>query len=179
MKPLIVAYHGQQPQIAPDAFIAPTAVLIGAVTVGAGASIWYGAVLRADSGRITIGARTNVQDNVVIHVNPRHDTWIGEEVTIGHGAVLEGCRIEAGALIGMQATLLSGTHIGAGALVAAGAVVLEGSVVPAGTLAAGAPAQIKGPLAAPARARAASAAHEYMTYADRHRQALLATGEEV
>lgn len=176
--PLILAYHGQQPQIAPDAFIAPTAVLIGAVTVGAGANIWYGAVLRGDSGRITIGPRVSVQDNVVIHVNPQHDTWVGEDVTIGHGAVLEGCHIEAGALIGMQATLLSGSQIGAGALVAAGAVVLEGGVVPAGMLAAGAPAQIKGPLSAQAQARVAAAAREYSVYAARHRQALQAAGED-
>jgi carbonic anhydrase/acetyltransferase-like protein (isoleucine patch superfamily) len=143
---MIVPFRGQSPRIAPDAFIAPTAVVIGRVEIGPRASVWYGAVLRGDNGRIVIGRGSNVQDNATIHVPENGVTEIGEDVTIGHGAVLEGCVVEQGALIGMNAVVLHGARIGAGSLVAAGCVVPEHMVVPPGTLVAGVPGKLKGTL---------------------------------
>lgn len=168
----ILTIEEHSPHMAADVFLAPTAVVIGDVTLAEGVSIWYGAVLRGDAGRIAIGARSNVQDNAVIHVNAAHPTVIEAEVTIGHGAVLEGCLVEMGALIGMHATVLSGARVGAGALVAAGALVREGMHVPAGHLAAGVPARVIGPLAAEQRARMAQAPVEYLRYAALHRRAI-------
>jgi acetyltransferase-like isoleucine patch superfamily enzyme len=101
---MIIELAGVRPTIAEDVYIAPTAVVIGNVTILPGANIWFGAVLRGDSGRIVVGRRVSVQDNVVVHVNERADTIIGDDVLLGHGAILEGCRIGAGALVGMGAT---------------------------------------------------------------------------
>ncbi len=140
---LLIEYKGKRPQVADDVFLAPTAVLIGDVRVAAGASIWFGAVLRGDFGMIVVGPGTNVQDNAVIHVGENWPTVLGANVTVGHGAVLEGCTIGDGALIGMNATVLPRAVIGGEAVVAAGSVVGEGAEVPARTLAAGAPARIK------------------------------------
>lgn len=167
--PLIRGYGGRTPQIAADVFIAPGAVVIGHVVLEAGVSVWYGAVIRGDSGRIVIGARSNVQDNAVIHVNTRHDTVIGMDVTLGHGAIVEGCTIGNGALLGMRATVLDGATVGEGALIAAGTVVLEGQTIPPHTLAVGVPARVKGPLSEAQRARVAHAAAEYVKYAQTHR----------
>ncbi|MCB0075413.1 MAG: gamma carbonic anhydrase family protein, partial [Caldilineaceae bacterium] len=110
---MIIEHQGKRPRIAADVFIAPNATILGDVTIGAGASIWFGAVIRGDVGHIEIGPGTNIQDNVVIHVNARHDTQIGANATIGHGVVLEGCTIGDGALLGMNATVLSEAEIGA------------------------------------------------------------------
>ena len=140
---MIIGFNGKSPQIARNVFIAPTAVLLGDVQVEEGASIWFGAVLRGDHGTIIVGAGSNVQDNATVHVPRSGSTTLEENVTIGHGAVLEGSRIRRGALIGMNATLLQGTEIGEEALVAAGSVVPEGMSVPSCMLAAGVPAQVK------------------------------------
>jgi carbonic anhydrase/acetyltransferase-like protein (isoleucine patch superfamily) len=140
---LLIEYKGKRPRVADDVFLAPTAVLIGDVTVEAGASIWFGAVLRGDFGSITVGAGTNVQDNAVIHVGEAWPTVIGANVTIGHGAILEGCMIGDGAVIGMNATVLPHARIGSEAVVGAGSVITEGMEVPPRTLAAGVPARIK------------------------------------
>src|SRR5579864_4045327 len=118
----IVTFNGKTPKIGKGAFVAPTAALIGDVEIGEGASVWFGAVLRADEAAIRIGANTSVQDNVVIHVYKGHDTIIEENVTIGHGAILEACRVGRGALIGMNAVVLNRSSVGEDALVAAGAV---------------------------------------------------------
>ncbi|NJD08917.1 MAG: gamma carbonic anhydrase family protein [Gemmatimonadetes bacterium] len=141
----LVPFGGRRPRVHPSAFIAPTAVLIGEVEVGEAASIWFGAVLRADDPEhgIRIGARTSIQDNCVLHVSARGPTIVGSDATIGHGACLESCTIAAGALVGMKAVILPGAAIGAGALVAAGSVVPENMQVPAGVLVAGAPATIR------------------------------------
>lgn len=167
----IFAVDGKIPSISAEAFIAPTATIIGDVVIEAGANIWYGAVLRGDSGRIVIGARSSIQDNVVIHVNKRNDTLIGEDVIVGHGAVLEGCHIGKGALIGMNATILSGSVIGDGVLIGAGSVVRENFAVPAHHLAVGVPAKVRGELSAELRARLARGADEYQKYAELHRLA--------
>jgi carbonic anhydrase/acetyltransferase-like protein (isoleucine patch superfamily) len=143
---MLIEFNGVRPTIAGDVYVAPTAVIIGNVTIGAGSSVWFGAVLRGDMGPIVIGERVSVQDNVVIHVNDREATIVENDVLIGHGAVLEGCRISSGTLIGMHATVLSGARIGAHTLIAAGSLVREQSQIPAEVLAAGVPAEVKGPL---------------------------------
>jgi carbonic anhydrase/acetyltransferase-like protein (isoleucine patch superfamily) len=140
---LLIEYKGKRPQVADDVFLAPSAVLIGDVQVAAGASIWFGAVLRGDFGAIIVGPGSNVQDNAVIHVGEAWPTVLGANVTVGHGAVLEGCTVGDGAVIGMNATVLPHAIIGSEAVVAAGSVVGEGMQVPARTLAAGVPAKIK------------------------------------
>ncbi len=142
---MIAAFEGFSPQIAPDAFIAPTAVLIGNVIVGPRASVWFGAVLRGDHGEqaIEIGAGSNVQDNCVIHVSLQRGTRIGENVTIGHGAILEACEVGDGAVIGMGSTILEHASIGRRSMIAAGSTVLAGTEIPDEVLAAGVPATVK------------------------------------
>jgi len=133
-------------KIHPDAFVAPNAFVIGDVTLAAGASIWFGAVLRGDVERIVIGEGSNVQDNCVLHSDPGMPTLIGKNVVIGHGAVVHGCVVEDGALIGINATVLSGARIGAGAMIAAGALVPPGANIPPRTLYKGAPARFARPM---------------------------------
>jgi carbonic anhydrase/acetyltransferase-like protein (isoleucine patch superfamily) len=140
---MIIEYRGKRPRVAPSAFVAPTAVLIGDVEVGPEASIWFGAVLRADNGPIRVGARTSIQDNAVLHVSEGGATIVADDVTVGHCAVMEDCTIEPHALIGSNATLLNGCTIGEGALIAAGSVVGQRAAIPARVVAAGAPASVK------------------------------------
>jgi len=134
---------GKKPKIAPGAFIAPTASVIGDVTIEDGASIWFGAVLRGDFGRIYVGKGTSIQDNVVVHIMNDGDTFIGENVTVAHGAVLHNCTVKNGAIIGLNAVLLDFCEIGEKAMVAAGSVVSDNMIIPARHLAAGTPARIK------------------------------------
>jgi carbonic anhydrase/acetyltransferase-like protein (isoleucine patch superfamily) len=140
---MIIEYESKQPKIGAEVFIAPTAVVIGDVSIGDGSSIWFGAVLRGDEGTIIIGKNTNVQDNAVIHTTVERSTQIGDNVTVGHGSLLEGCTIESGAVIGMGAVLLEDVIIGKQAMVAAGSVVVSGTIVPSRMLAAGIPAVVK------------------------------------
>lgn len=142
---MLIPYNGHIPRVHPTAFIAPTAVLIGNVEIGEESSVWFGAVLRGDDPDhgIRVGARTSIQDNCVLHVSARGATIVGDEVTVGHGAVFESCEIKRGALIGMNAVLLHSCTIGEEALVAALSVVPTGMQVPARTLVAGAPATIR------------------------------------
>ena len=109
---MILSFEGRAPKIAPTAFIAPTATVIGDVTIGDEASVWFGAVLRGDVGHIEVGARANIQDNAVLHTTDRVPTVVEEGVTIGHGAVLEGCTVRRGALIGMNAVILHDAEVG-------------------------------------------------------------------
>jgi len=141
--PLFIPFNGTAPTVDPSAWVAPNATLIGAVTLAAGASAFFGAVLRADSSTITIGERSNLQDNVVVHVDEDAPLRVGSGVSVGHGAVLHGCTIEDDCLIGMNATVLNHAVVGAGSLVAAGALVLEGTIVPPGSLVAGVPAKVR------------------------------------
>ncbi len=166
---LLIEYHDKRPRVAEDVFLAPTAVLVGDVTVEAGASIWFGAVLRGDFGPIVVGAGANIQDNAVIHVGVDWPTTIGANVTVGHCAVLEGCTIGDGAIIGMNATVLPRAVIGSEAVVAAGSVVAEGMQVPARTLAAGAPARIKKELAGSSLEWVRMAAGDYREKAREYR----------
>lgn len=140
---MIIEYDGKHPRIGKDVFIAPTAVIIGDVEIGDGASVWYGVVLRGDEGRIVIGRGSNVQDNVVIHTTPEIPTILKDDVTIGHGALLEGCTVEDGAVVGMGAIVLHAAVIGEQAMVGAGGVVIPGTIIPPRTLAAGSPAVVK------------------------------------
>lgn len=141
----ILPYAGIHPRIHPTAFVAPTAVVIGNVTIEEEASVWFGAVIRGDEPEheIRVGARTSIQDNVVLHVSRQGPTLIGTDVTVGHAAVLESCVVGNGALIGMNAVVLQRATVGDAALVAAGAVVGSGARVPPRTLAAGTPARVK------------------------------------
>ncbi len=138
----LIPFRGRKPRVHATAFVAPTAVLIGDVEVGAESSIWFGAVLRGDhpTHGIRIGSRTSIQDNCVIHVSVEGPTVVGDDVTVGHGAVFESCEIRRGALIGMNAVLLHHSIIGEEALVAAGSVVPMGLEVAPRTLVAGSPA---------------------------------------
>jgi len=142
---LILPFNGRLPRVASDAFLAPTAVLIGDVQVGAEASIWFGAVLRGDNPKygIQIGPRSNVQDNCVVHVGDWQPTIIGADVTVGHGAKFESCTIEDGCVIGINTVILQEARIGKGSLVAANSVVLEGTQVPPGSLVAGVPGKVR------------------------------------
>ncbi len=158
---LVISVRGWTPRVHPTAFIAPNATLIGNVVIEAHANIWFGVVLRGDQNEIRIGERTSVQDNTVMHCNEEHATIVGRGVTIGHSAVLEGCVIEDGALIGMNATVLDGAVVGAGSLVAAGSVVKERDRIPPDTLAVGIPATPKRTLAGPAKEHVKSAAEHY------------------
>jgi carbonic anhydrase/acetyltransferase-like protein (isoleucine patch superfamily) len=143
MTALIVPIGGHTPQVPDSAFVAPNATVVGQVTLGERASIFYGAVLRADVDSITIGEGSNLQDNVTVHCDEGFPTSVGSGVSVGHGAVLHGCTVEDDCLIGMSATVLNGAVIGTGSLVAAGAVVLEGTIVPPGSLVAGVPAKVR------------------------------------
>ncbi len=139
----VLAVSGRVPALDPTSFVAAGARVIGDVTVGEGASIWYNAVVRGDSAGITLGAGSNLQDNVSVHVDAGHPVVIGENVSVGHNAVVHGCTIGDASLIGMGSVVLSGAVIGSGCLVAGGAVVLEGTVVPDGSLVAGVPAKVR------------------------------------
>ncbi|OGQ55668.1 MAG: gamma carbonic anhydrase family protein [Deltaproteobacteria bacterium RIFCSPLOWO2_02_56_12] len=141
---MIIEYKGHRPKISPKAFIAPTAVIIGDVTIGEDASIWFGAVLRSDQNEnpIVVGPRTSVQDNCVIH-SGEAPVILEEDVTVGHGAIMEGCVIRRGAIIGINVTLLENTEIGEESLIAAGSVVVPHTKIPPRVLAAGSPAKVK------------------------------------
>ncbi|WP_328441703.1 gamma carbonic anhydrase family protein [Streptomyces sp. NBC_00457] len=142
-KALIKGIGGREPKIHTDAFVAPTSTVIGDVTLEAGASVWYGAVVRGDVERISVGVQSNIQDNCTLHADPGFPVSIGARVSVGHNAVVHGATVEDDCLIGMGATVLNGAVIGAGSLVAAQALVPQGMRVPPGSLVAGVPAKVK------------------------------------
>jgi carbonic anhydrase/acetyltransferase-like protein (isoleucine patch superfamily) len=155
-------YRGVLPRVHPTAFIDDSAQLIGDVEIGEESSVWMAVVVRGDVNAIRIGRRTNVQDGTVVHVMiDRHPTTVGDNVTIGHAAVVHGCTIEDQCLIGMGAILLNGAHIGAHSIVAAGALIPEGMKVPAKSLVMGSPAKVK-------RLLTHSEIAEIQGYADRY-----------
>ncbi|MER6439562.1 gamma carbonic anhydrase family protein [Streptomyces sp. NPDC001185] len=173
---LIMGIGGKDPRVDPEAFTAPTAVVIGDVTLGAGAGVWYGAVLRADCGPIVIGADSNIQDNCTLHVDPGFPVTVGERVSVGHNAVLHGATVEDDCLIGMGATVLNGAVIGAGSLVAAQALVPQGMRVPPGSLVAGVPAKVKRPLTEEEREALTLNGTFYVELAKAHRDAVERAG---
>ncbi|HEX5858920.1 MAG TPA: gamma carbonic anhydrase family protein [Microbacterium sp.] len=164
----VLALEGATPHLDPDCFVAGGARIIGAVALAEGASVWYNAVLRGDSDGISLGAGSNIQDNVSVHVDPGHPVVIGADVSVGHNAVVHGCTIGDGSLIGMGSVILSGAVIGAGCLIAGGAVVLEGSVIPPGSLVAGVPGKVRRELTEEERAGILRNAEVYRAHTARH-----------
>ena len=164
----LVELDGVAPTIGEDVFLAPTAVLVGDVRVGDRANVWFGAVLRGDESHIEIGEEASIQDNAVIHCAHELPTVIGSRVIIGHGALLEGCVIEAGAVVGMGCVVLQSAVVGAGAMVAAGAVVAERSEIRPGVMAAGVPALEKKELSGAAARWVATAADDYQRFRERY-----------
>jgi carbonic anhydrase/acetyltransferase-like protein (isoleucine patch superfamily) len=138
----LYAYKGKSPRVHPTAFVAPTAVLIGDVTLHPNSSVWFGTVLRADMDRIEIGARSNVQDNSTIHTDEGEPTIVGEDVTIGHNALVHSSVIESNVLIGQASVLVGGCVVGSGTIIGAGAVVPAKMVVPPRSLVVGVPAKV-------------------------------------
>jgi carbonic anhydrase/acetyltransferase-like protein (isoleucine patch superfamily) len=161
----ILEHHGVMPTIHPSAFVAGGSWVIGDVVVEADASIWFNAVLRGDINSIRVGTRSNIQDGVVVHVTKELDVVVGDDVTVGHKAMLHGCRVERGALIGMNAVVLDRAKVGAFAIVGAGSVVREGFVVPEGMLVAGVPAKVIRPITDEERKFLLQSAANYVEYA--------------
>jgi gamma-carbonic anhydrase len=174
----VLAYQGRWPVLGARVFLAPDAQLVGDVEVGDDVSFWFHAVARGDVNWIRIGPRTNVQDGAVLHVSHRtHPLAIGAGVVIGHQAVLHGCTVEDGALIGIGARVLDGAVVEAGAQVGAGAVVTPGHRVAAGHLALGVPARVARPLTADETRRIVATCARYVALKERYRRALAAGGE--
>ncbi len=169
---MILAFEGHEPKVDIGVFVAPNAALVGDVHIGKRSSVWFGAVVRGDYGPIRIGSGCSVQDNAVVHVNHNAKgevfaTIIDDDCVVGHGAVIEGCHIEKGCLIGMNAVVLPDTVIGKGSIVAAGSVVMSGQTIPPFSLVAGSPAVVKHSLSK-ANPTIAWAADEYKSLADRY-----------
>ncbi len=167
---ILLAFDGKTPALGRDAFVAPNATLVGDIELGDEASVWFGCVLRADVGRIRIGARTNVQDLACAHMTGglSHLT-VGCDVTIGHGAILHGATIEDECLIGMGAIVLDNAVIGRGAVIGAGALVPPRAVIPPGSLALGNPARVVRPVTESERALGREGAAHYVDNARRYR----------
>jgi carbonic anhydrase/acetyltransferase-like protein (isoleucine patch superfamily) len=167
----VLALGDRRPSVPDSSFVAAGARVIGDVALGEGASVWYNAVVRGDSASITIGPGSNLQDNVSVHVDADHPVVLGANVSVGHNAVVHGCSIGDGSLIGMGSVVLSGAQIGEGCLVAAGAVVLQGTVVPPGSLVAGVPAKVRRPLTEEERDGIRRNATIYLQHLATHRTA--------
>jgi len=170
---VIVALEGHVPSVHPSAFVAPDATLIGQVVVGAESSVWYQCVLRGDEGPISVGARCNIQDGTVIHVaGAVLPTAIGDDVSIGHMALIHACTLEANAFVGMRAVVMDGAVVESGAVLAAGALLTPGKRVPSGQLWAGTPARFVRRLNAKDLAMVEEVRAVYLDMAPRHKAAL-------
>jgi carbonic anhydrase/acetyltransferase-like protein (isoleucine patch superfamily) len=161
----LIRHHGVLPAVHATAFVADGARVIGEVEIAEDASVWFNAVLRGDINHIRIGRRSNVQDGTIIHVTHEYPVEIGDDVTVGHQAMLHGCRLESCSLIGMNAVVLDNARVGPFALVAAGSVVREHFVVPEGMLVAGVPAKIVRPLTEGEKQGLRQSAANYVGYA--------------
>ncbi len=159
------------PHVDPSAWVADTATVVGDVSVGAATGVFNGAVLRGDVESVSVGAGSNIQDGAVLHADPGFPARIGDGVSVGHGAVLHGCTVEDGCLIGMNATVLNGAVVGAGSLVAANALVPEGTVIPPRSLVAGVPGKVRRELTAAEVERNRANATVYRQLTDTHRAA--------
>ncbi len=158
-------YKDTYPKIADDCFVAPNATLVGDVTLGEGASVWFGAVLRGDVAPIVVGARSNIQDGAVLHGEHGCPTMIGEDVTVGHGAIIHAARVGDRVLVGMGAVLLSRSVVGADSIVGARALVTQDTELPGGSLILGMPAGVKRPLTEEERRRIVQSAQHYTRHA--------------
>lgn len=165
-----ISLGDKTPQVADDAWVAPNATIVGSVTLGPGASLWYGAVLRADNEPITIGPRSNVQDGCAFHVDRGRPVVLGEGVSVGHNAVVHGATIEDHCLVGMGSVIMNGAVIGRESLVAAGALVTEGMEVPPRSLVAGVPAKVRRELTDAEVESLHENARTYEGHRDLHRQ---------
>jgi carbonic anhydrase/acetyltransferase-like protein (isoleucine patch superfamily) len=172
----IYQFGDDSPQLAPSAWVADSAQVIGRVRLSEGSSVWYGAVLRGDNDWIRIGARSNVQDGTVMHTDMGFPLTIGEDVTIGHQVMLHGCTVGDGSLIGIQAVVLNGAKIGRNCLVGAGAVVTEGKEFPDNSLILGAPAKVVKAISPEQAARIQHGALHYVDKAQLHRTKLKRIG---
>jgi carbonic anhydrase/acetyltransferase-like protein (isoleucine patch superfamily) len=162
---MLRAFRSASPRVHPSAYVDQSAQIIGDVEIGEASSIWMNAVVRGDVHWIRIGARSNIQDGSVVHVmRGTHPTTIGDEVTVGHGVVLHGCRVWDRCLIGMGAIVLNGADIGSESIVAAGSIVVEGTVVPPGSLVMGSPARVRRGLSEEERAGIRQYADRYVEY---------------
>ncbi len=161
----LIEFGGKRPNVPEGCFVAPTAMLIGDVTLGEGASVWFGAVLRGDVSPIVIGARTNIQDNTVIHGEDGCPTVIGDDVTVGHSAIIHAATVSNRVLVGMGATLLSRCLVGEETIIGAQALVTEGVEIPGGSLALGSPAQVRRRLTDEERERIMQSARHYVEHA--------------
>ncbi len=170
---MIYALDGLSPEIGADVWIAPTAAVIGRVVLAVAANIWFGAVLRGDQEEIWVGAGSNVQENSVLHTDTGYPLRIGANCTVGHKAMLHGCTIGDGTLIGMGATVLNGAKIGRGCLIGACALITEGKEIPDGSLVMGAPGRVIRLLDAEARDRLLASAEHYRTNARRFAKGLI------
>jgi len=139
---MLLPFENHVPKVPDSVFVAPTAVIIGRTHIGEGTSVWFNTVIRADINKIEIGANTNVQDGCLFHVTNKHSLFVGDRVSVGHGAILHGCRVESDCLVSMGAVVLDGAVVGVGSIVAAGAVVAPGAVIPPGSLVMGIPAKV-------------------------------------
>lgn len=169
----LITLEDNAPKVAPEAWVAPGATLVGDVHLAKTASVWYGCVLRADGDRIDVGEGSNLQDGCVVHADPGIPVTVGSDVSVGHRAILHGCTIEDGSLVGMGAVVLNGARVGRGSLIAAGTVVREGMEVPPGSLVAGVPGKIRRPLTTEDAEALLKNAHDYQDLAERHRTAHL------
>jgi carbonic anhydrase/acetyltransferase-like protein (isoleucine patch superfamily) len=161
----LIPYKGRSPVIAPNCFVAPTAVLIGDVTLHEGASVWFGCVLRGDVSPIVVGARSNIQDNTVIHGDDSSPTIIGEDVTVGHSAIIHAATVADRVLVGMGSVLLSRCKIGSDTIIGARALVTEEMEIASGSLAIGMPARVKRPLTSEERAHIMGSSAHYQELA--------------
>jgi carbonic anhydrase/acetyltransferase-like protein (isoleucine patch superfamily) len=167
---MIRSYRGRLPRIAASAYIDPAAVIIGDVTIGENSSVWPCVVVRGDVHWIRIGARTNIQDGTICHVmRDEHPLQLGDNVTVGHGAILHGCNIESRVLIGMGAIILNGAKIGAGSIIAAGTLVTEGAVVAPGSLFMGSPGKLRRVLTPRDQASIDGYAQRYVEYSETYK----------
>ena len=171
---MLISYRGAVPTVGETVYIAPNAAVIGDVVIGAHSSIWFGATVRGDFGPIRIGERCSVQDSATVHVFHTEEgpmpTEVGDDVTVGHGAVIEGCVVGNGVLIGANAVVLPGVSIGHGSIVAASALVKGGEEVPPLSIVAGVPARVVGPVNAASSSLARFAAAEYVALQTAYRQ---------
>jgi gamma-carbonic anhydrase len=164
-------FGGTPPRLDPSVVLLDGALVIGDVEIGPDSSVWFGTILRGDVNRITVGARTNLQDLTVVHVNAgTHPTVIGDDVTVGHRATLHGCTVKDRCLVGIGAIVMDGAVVGPDAIVGAGALVPPNMIVPPGTLVVGAPARVKRPLTPEELAHLRESARHYVEYARQYRR---------
>ena len=165
---MLVPLGDNAPDVHSTSWVAPNAVLAGEVRLGEQASVWYSAVIRADLGPISIGARTNIQDGCVMHSDPGFFLTVGEGVTVGHRAVLHGCTIEDDVLVGMGSIIMNGAVVGTGSIVGAGTLITEGTVIPPNSLVMGAPGKVRRETTSDERLFIPVSADEYVKLAARH-----------